>query len=203
MTERVVAVLVRPPTRSDSDLAAAMLEDVVDLVADTPQVGSALALVGGATDGGVAWPGTPMVAVATPTVAEALTATADLATDAVAVVVADVPDLPTLLLGKLFSALAGPPRRSVAVCPAEGGGLVAVATGVPGPPDWLAHCDVGFDDLDALSRLRDAAPRHDLAVGPGWHRVRSPADAAMLDRGLEGWDATRAVVDSRELDPGD
>jgi len=197
VTERVVAVLVRP-TGIDPELAAAMLEDVVDLVADTPQVAGALAVRPGAPPAAaeLAWPGTPVVEVAGVDAAAALVAVAGLATAAVAVVVADAPDLPTLLLGKFFSALAGPPRRTVAVCPAAAGGLVAVAVSLPGPPGWLEDSRIGFDDVEALSRLREVAPRGELALCPGWHRIRSAADVASLDPALEGWDATRALLAS-------
>jgi 2-phospho-L-lactate guanylyltransferase (CobY/MobA/RfbA family) len=197
VTDRVVAVVIPAPAdREDVELVVAMLEDVVDLVADTPEVTGALVEPPGcgARADAVAWPGTARVEVATdPTLAELLQRVRGLATSAVAVVVPDVPDLPTLLLGKLFSALAGPPRLELAICPADGGGLVAVAIPVDEPADWLAALDVHLDDVDALDRIRAAAPPRALAVGPGWHRTRSRADLDRLDPGLEGWDATRAL----------
>lgn len=194
-----MAVLVRPPAALPADLCAAMLSDVVDLVADTPQVDGALVVATGAESlaGEVAWPGTPVVNVsADPTVAEVLTAVSPLATAAVAVVVPDVPDLPTLLLGKLFSALAGPPRRSFAVCPASAGGLVAAAIGDSGVPAWLDR-GLRFDDAAGLATIKAAAPPRELTAGPGWRRIRSEADLASLDPGLEGWEATRAWSASR------
>lgn len=205
MTERVVAVLLRSPITERTDatasdwrkLSLAMIEDVVDLVAETPAVTPAVAVAPGARRlaEAVSWPEMPRVDLAEPiTVATAVDAAQVLATEAVAVVVADVPDLPTLLLGKLFSALAGPPRCPIAVCPAAAGGLVAAALAVGMVPDWLARLEVGFDDPDALEQLQRAAPTGQLVVGPGWHRVRSPADAAMLDPGLEGWERTRALL---------
>jgi hypothetical protein len=199
VSDRVVAVLVPAGAGGDlgADLAAALLEDVVDLVADTPEVTGALAVPPGARAQAdtVAWPQTPIVdAPPDAALVDLLRAVAGLATSAVAVVVADVPDLPTLLLGKLFSALAGPPRLELAVCPAEGGGLVAAAVPVGSLPSWLADLDVRLDDLDALERIRSAAPEGALAIGPGWHRIRARADLAKLDPGLEGWDATRALL---------
>jgi hypothetical protein len=194
MSDRVVAVLVRPTADLPAELGAAMLNDVVDLVADTPQVDPALVVVEGAGSlaDSVAWPGTPRVSVSSdPPLTELLEATAPLADAAVAVVVPDVPDLPTLLLGKLFSALAGPPRRALAVCPAQRGGLVAVAASVPGLPEWL-EAEMRLDDAGALHALQVAAPAGELTVGPGWRRVYSQADLASLDPGLEGWEATRA-----------
>jgi hypothetical protein len=194
MAERVVAVLVRPAADLPAGLGLAMLNDVVDLVADTPQVDPALVVAAGAERlaDSVAWPGTPKITVSSdPTLAEVLTAIATHADAAVAVVVPDVPDLPTLLLGKLFSALAGPPHRSIAVCPAAAGGLVAAAVPTSGLPDWL-DASLRLDDDEALRTLRDAAPPGALTVGPGWRRVRREADLASLDPGLEGWEATRA-----------
>lgn len=195
--DRVVAVLVTARCPVRPTLAAAMLEDVANLVADTPQVSAALAVEPGAQARAdeVAWPGTPRVAVPSGTgLATVLAALAPLANQAVAVVVADAPDLPSLLIGKLFSALAGPPAVELAVCPAEGGGLVAAASASSGPPAWLSEGGVGLDDADGLDRLRAAAPHRTLVVAPGWHRIRGEADLARLDRGLDGWDATRALV---------
>jgi hypothetical protein len=108
--------------------------------------------------------------------------------DEAAVVVGDVPDLPPLLLGKLFSALTSVP---IAVCPAEDGRLVAVAARLP-VPDWLVEAAVDIEQSEALAELRRAAPPRMLHVGAGWHRVSGPEQAAALDRGLEGWEATRA-----------
>jgi hypothetical protein len=203
--ERIVAVLVAAPPliiscvpeQPSEALVGAMLEDVVDLVADTPQVTGVLAAAPRVSElaASVAWPGMPIVDVdAAGSVAYQLGELGAFATSAVAVVVADVPDLPALLLGKLFSALAGPPALQLAVCPAEGGGLVAAAIPVGGPPDWLVGTGVQIDDFDALEVIQRAAPRGALAVGPGWHRIRSQDDLAQLDLGLEGWDATRALL---------
>lgn len=193
MTERVVTVLARPSATLPAGLSQAMLSDVVDLVADTAQVESVLAVVpgyGGAA--AVTWPGTRVVPVSgQPSVAEALQASGP--ATAVAVVVPDAPDLPPLLLGKLFSALSGPRGASLAICPAEGGGLVAAASPLP-LADWVAALAVGFDDADAVGTLRAVAPPGGLSIGPGWHRVRAVGDTARLDPGLEGWDATRAYL---------
>jgi 2-phospho-L-lactate guanylyltransferase (CobY/MobA/RfbA family) len=193
MTERVVAVFARPSPTLPTELSLAMLSDVVDLVADTPQVESALVVAEG-YDGAAAltWPGTRVVQVSSePTVAEALQAGGPAI--AVAVVVPDAPDLPTLLLGKLFSALTGRRGAALAICPAEGGGLVAAAAPVP-LAGWVAALAVGFDDTDAVEALEAAAPPGGLSIGPGWHRVREIGDTARLDPGLEGWDATRAYL---------
>ena len=103
--------------------------------------------------------------------------------DAAAVVAADVPDLPGLLLGKLFRALGG---HEVAVSRSSGGGLVALASRLP-VPDWFT---AGMADLSSEALTADSR----VAVGPGWHRLREPADVHRLDPGLEGWASTRALL---------
>jgi 2-phospho-L-lactate guanylyltransferase (CobY/MobA/RfbA family) len=196
MNKRVVAVLARPSRSLPPELAVALLTDVIDLVADTPEVDSALVVTEGyaVAAGEITWPGTEIVSVAAdPSVVDVLEAIRVTDAVAVAVVAADVPDLPTLLLGKLFSALAGPRGASVAVCPAAGGGLVAAAAMVP-LSGWLRRLTVHFDDLDAVETLRAAAPLTELSIGPGWRRVRELGDLGHLDPGLEGWDHTRAYL---------
>jgi glycosyltransferase A (GT-A) superfamily protein (DUF2064 family) len=175
-----------------------MLDDVYEAVAALAQVEPVLALVPGDQPDAeaVTWPGTRIVRVpASHDGAEVLAVLEALATppacEAVAVVTADAPDLPGLLIGKLFRGLGS---AEVAACPAEGGGLVALAARVPSPA-WLVEGCAGIDAPDALQRLAAAAPRRSaLAVAPGWHRVRSVADLGRLDRGLEGWDSTRALL---------
>ena len=144
----------------------------------------------------VTWPGAPVVdlpeAEAAP---NGLVAAFDGLTAAgyeqAVVVSGDAPDLPGLLVGKLFRALG---RAAVAVCPAQTGGLVAMAATLPLAP-WVAASAVDLDTPDALAALRAAAStRSAVGLGPGWHRVRSRADLAALDPGLEGWAATRALL---------
>jgi len=187
---RVVAVQAAPTA---DPLALAMLEDVVDLVEAMREVEAALALPAGAGDAirGVTWPGMPVVDVAAnPNVGEVLDALAAIGADEAGVVCPDAPDLPALLLGKLHSALTS---AEVAVCPADDGRLVALASRLP-VPDWLRASAATLDGEDVVRRLRAQAPRRALHVGPGWHRIKDAEDARRLDPGLEGWDATRAVL---------
>lgn len=172
-------------------LALAMLEDVVDLVADMTLMRACLVVPDGADDAvrAVVWPGMPVVGVPDRRLASTLAALAAAGAGEAAVVAPDVPDLPALLLGKLHSALTS---AEVAVCPAEDGRLVAVAARLP-LADWAAG-DLTLDDADALDRLRTAAPRRALHVGAGWHRVAGEAQARALDPGLEGWEHTRALL---------
>lgn len=194
MSERVVAVLLTANPDLPPDLASAMAEDVIDLVSEMPRVAAAVVVAGGGGSHAV-WPGTPVLA-APPgaNAAQVLDVAATAYPDrpvAVALVAGDAPDLPPLLIGKLFSPLGDAGAGQVAVCPAAGGGLVAIATQVP-VPAWLAASGVGLNDAAALDRLQDLAPPKTLVVGPGWHRIRCAQDVSMLDPGLDGWDATRA-----------
>ncbi|HEU0132606.1 MAG TPA: hypothetical protein VFQ85_16600 [Mycobacteriales bacterium] len=103
-----------------------------------------------------------------------------------AVVAADAPDLPGLLVGKLFGACED---RLAGVLPASDGRLVGLASRLP-PPDWLRAItlDCTLDDVHA------AAPAGAVVVGPGWHRLARPEDVARLDPRLDGWHATRALL---------
>jgi hypothetical protein len=189
VTRRLVAVAA---SNNDSSLALAMLEDVVDLVEEMREVEAVLALPVDAAESAraVTWPHMPVVTVDTRSVLAVLDAVEALGADEATVICADVPDLPALLLGKLHSALTG---AQVAACPDEVGGVVAVASVLP-VPAWLRDAAPALDDMDTLALLRAAAPPRTFVVGPGWHRIRSTADVARLDPGLEGWEATRALL---------
>ena len=191
MTRRLVAVLV-PSDVVAGSLAAAMLEDVVDLVVGMQQVEAAVvATAAGAESAHVAaWPGMAIL-TADGGVLPALDALERAGADVAALVTAEAPDLPPLLVGKLFSALTTMP---VAVCPARDGSLIALAATLPASA-WLAGIDM--DAPDALATLRAAAPSRGLHVGSGWHRVRGETDVHQLDAGLEGWESTRAWLSRR------
>jgi molybdopterin-guanine dinucleotide biosynthesis protein A len=201
VTVRMAAVLAVRPA---GELALAMLEDAYEVAAGLAGVTVVLALCPPDQPEveRLAWPDSHVIRIPDDTAAGGpgplalgvLAALTDLGADEGTVVAADAPDLPPLLLGKLYRALGS---ADVAVCPAEGGGLVALAVRLPVAP-WLAGADVGLDTADALERLAAAAPRRrNLGIGPGWHRVRMPEDLARLDPGLEGWDATRALLAGR------
>lgn len=194
--ERLVAVVVTPSiaeaTPPGVDAAAfltAVAEDTYELVAGLDFVSPVLVTsVPGMEE--IVWPGTPVVEI--PDLSgEALVraAFAALPYGGQAVLLSgDAPDLPPLLIGKLFRQLG---RARVAVCPAADGGAVAIAAHLP-YPDWAG---TGFDDHDPVKALRAAAPGpRTVATGPGWHRLRTPDDIARLDPGLEGWDNTRALL---------
>ncbi|HZG93445.1 MAG TPA: hypothetical protein VEZ46_01920 [Mycobacteriales bacterium] len=204
MSGRIAAALVRPggegaPPGVDPDaFARSLAEDTYEVLADLAECSAGVVACPpsyGGTATSLVWPGAPVLTVAdgaTDVVTGgAVRALAGLGFDEVAVVAGDTPDLPGLLVGKLFSALTG---AEVAACPAAGGGLVAIAVRVP-VPGWLAAAEAGLDTADAAERLSRAAPRPaQLAVVSGWHRLRTPADVASLDPGLEGWETTRALL---------
>jgi hypothetical protein len=207
VTVRLAAVLVRPgwgasaapPGVDREQFRLALAEDTYELVAGLELVEPVLALCPPdqppAED--LVWPGTPVVRVehGHSATGEVLRQLAQLGADQAAVIAADAPDLPPLLLAKLFRALGSAP---VAVCPAENGGLVALGARVPAP-DWVG--DIDLDDTDEIGRLVSAAPaRNAVRIGPGWRRLRRPTDIAALDLGLEGWDATRALLSARPRD---
>lgn len=208
MTERLAAVVAlahaaaaAPPGVDPVRWQRALVEDGYEVLAGLTGVTATLAVCpadhpdrAGLT--ALTWRGTPILAVpsgppAAVTLA-VLTGLADRGAEQGLVVAGDAPDLPPLLLGKLFRGLGS---ADVAVCPAESGGLVALAARLP-LAAWVLAAEVGLDTPDAHDRLARAAPsRRLLSVGPGWHRLRAPTDLSLLDPGLEGWEATRALLD--------
>jgi len=218
VSRRVAAVLARPvppsaapPGIDPARYAAALLEDTYEVLAGLAHCEAAVvACPPSYADAAraVVWPGTPVATVDDSAGAEpadsadaepahsavlvaAIEAVGALGADDVVLLAPDAPDLPGLMVGKLFSALTG---AQAAVCPAADGGLVAVGVRLP-VPDWLRIAGLDLDSLDAVERVQAAAPdRRAVVVTPGWHRMRRPADVARLDPGLEGWDATRGVL---------
>ncbi len=191
--ERFVAVLAgpavaTPPGADPAEFRLAVLEDTYEVVAGLEFVTPVLALTEpDEAAESITWPGTEVVRASG--LGALLAGLAALGADQAAVVAHDAPDLPPLLLGKLFRALGG---GDVAICPAKGGGLVALATHLPAP-SWLGEVDL--DTPDAPARLRAAAGRPGaVRSGPGWHRLRTAEDLPRLDPGLEGWDNTRILL---------
>jgi hypothetical protein len=195
VTRRVVIALLAPVSWAPpgTELArwrAALAEDVVDLVASLAAADAAIAVTAEdvALAEALAWPTMPVYVVGAPTFNEALNAAAADGFDQAAVLVADAPDLPGLLVGKLLQPLS---TRVAAVAPAEGGGLLGVAARLP-VPEWFPHLD---PDAAAPDDLRAAAPRRAMvAQAPGWHRLRGPDDLRRLDPALEGWPTTRLLL---------
>lgn len=195
---RYAAVLVRdrpapaPPGVDAGEFRLAVVEDTYEVVAGLERATAALVLSPPEQPGvaDLTWPGTPVLGVGTDDPATAaFAALAGRGAEQAALIADDAPDLPPLLIGKLFRPLG---HADIAVCPAENGGLVAVAARLP-LASWITGLDL--DASDAYERLHALAPaRRSIATGPGWHRLRTPADIARLDPGLEGWASTRALL---------
>ncbi|NJP96879.1 hypothetical protein HCN51_46930 [Nonomuraea sp. FMUSA5-5] len=192
---RIAAVLVRqhmaqaaPPGVDPDEFLEAMAEDTYEIVAGLELVTPVLVTSVPGLDE-IVWPGTEVITIGE---GEPLKdVLARLEGDQAAVVSADAPDLPPLLIGKLFRELG---RAEITVCPAEGGGAVAMACALPAPA-WAAP---DLDAYDVVKHLRAQAPGpRRVATTPGWHRLRTPQDVERLDPGLEGWDNTRALVTAR------
>ncbi|MFC6081468.1 hypothetical protein [Sphaerisporangium aureirubrum] len=192
---RLAAVLVTPdlgggapPGVDPGEFSRALAEDTYEIVAGLDLVEPVI--VGAGVEGlhDIAWPGTRVVELPHgATLAEVFAALRPYGEQAV-VISGDAPDLPPLLIGKLFRELG---RSALAVTPAEDGTAVAVAAHLP-YPDWAT---AGLDTPGVVARLRAEAPGPRMvATAPGWHRLRTPADLVRLDPGLEGWDNTRALL---------
>jgi hypothetical protein len=194
--DRLVAVLVTPsiakatpPGIDATEFLMAVAEDTYELVAGLDFVSPVLVTsVPGMEE--IVWPGTPVVEIpdlSGSALVEAAFAALPYGRQAV-LLSGDAPDLPPLLIGKLFRELG---RAQIAICPAAEGGAVAIAAHLP-YPGWAS---ADFDDLDPIKTLRASAPGSRMvAKGPGWHRLRAPDDIRLLDPGLEGWDNTRALL---------
>lgn len=186
MTERVAVVLLgaalaaaSPPGFDGAALAAAMAEDVLSVLGELDGIDEAIAFLdpaGAALARAIAWPGTVLVEAQSP--AGVLDRAAELGYRQAALVAADAPDLPALHLAKAFSAL---DSAVAAGAVAVNGGLVILASRLPAP------AELAFVDLD---RALPAGVRQTLP----WRRLRRPADLDLLDPGLEGWEATRALL---------
>ncbi|GAA0506876.1 hypothetical protein Ade02nite_51050 [Paractinoplanes deccanensis] len=196
MVKRLVAALLvpvawSPPGVELASWRAALAEDVVDLLARLAQAEAAIAATAADRELAeeIAWPGMRIYEVPTATYLPVLAAAAADGFDQAAVIAADAPDLPGMILGKLLRPLES---KAVAVAPGgPGNGLLGLATSLPAP-SWLAD-----HDLDAATAqiVRRAAPQPgDVSSTPEWRRLRGPAELASLDPALEGWENTRALL---------
>ena len=178
-----------PPGVDPHVWRAALAEDTVDLLATLAEVTCGVAAAD--ADQGLAeaivWPGMPVYTMSALTVGGILAAAAADGYEEAAVLAPDAPDLPAMLIGKLLRPLTS---RPLAVAPALTGGLLGLAARLPAP-QWLPDLDLNAD----AEAVKAAAPRPgQVAVVPGWHRLDGPDGLARLDPGLEGWEATRALL---------
>jgi hypothetical protein len=196
---RVAIVLARygasnaAPQGIDPDaFAAACLADSYEVVADLIGIRSGIA--GPASAGELLWPDALHLPadISVATLAHQLSGEAD----ELVVVPADVPDLPGLVLAKLFKVLH---RSDIGIAPERWGrGCAAIGISLP-MADWIP--DDAFDlDQNPFARLSAIAPRRSrCTLTPTWQRLRTPTDVARLDAGLEGWDETRALLAHHSL----
>jgi hypothetical protein len=201
---RVVVAVLAPPvwvpaTVEPSEWRTALAEDILDVLARLVEAEPAIA----ATDAdalSVGWPGLRRYQLARLDLMSLFRAVAADGFDQAVVIAGDAPDLPGMMIAKLLRPLT---TRPVAVAgahasPETEAGLLGVAARLPAPW-WLPAMEL--DQLTPQS-LRRLAPRPtDVAPAPAWHRMRGPYDLARLDPGLEGWDATRALL-SNSVDHG-
>jgi Guanylyl transferase CofC like len=196
---RVVIVLARydasgaaPNGIDPAAFAGACLLDSYEVVSDLFGVTSGIA--GPTSVGELLWPGALHLPadITIPAIARQLTGEAD----ELVVVPADVPDLPGLVLAKLFKVLH---RTDIAIAPERGGdGCAAIGVSLP-LAGWIP--DDAFDlDHNPVELLSTTAPRRSrYTIAPAWHRLRTSASVARLDPGLEGWEETRALLAGRSL----
>jgi hypothetical protein len=178
-----------PPGVDPQTWRSALAEDTVDLLATLAEVTPAVAVAD--TDAALAeaivWPGMPVYALPRPSLRAILAAATADGYQQAAIIAPDAPDLPAMLIGKLLRPLTS---RPLVVAPAITGGLLGLAAQLPAP-DWLPDLDLTAEP----GTVRAAAPRPGLvAVAPGWHRLDGPDGLSRLDPGLEGWEATRALL---------
>ncbi|MGI5178827.1 hypothetical protein ACQEVZ_21075 [Dactylosporangium sp. CA-152071] len=179
-----------PPGVDPSSWRAALAEDVVDLIAPLPLVQPAIAALPADLPlaSKIAWPSMPQYELPTLSIRAALSAAAADGHERAVVLMADAPDLPAMLIGKMIRPLS---TRTVAVAPAAGGGLLGLACRLP-VPSWLPDLDP--ETADVATARRPAPEPTMVAAAPGWHRLRNPDDLRHLDLALDGWDATRSLL---------
>ncbi len=196
---RLAVVLARhdaaagtPPGIDPAAFAAACLADTYEVVAGLTEVAAGIA--GPESVGDLLWPGDrswPADITVSDLAAEI---SGDM--DELVVVPADVPDLPALVLAKVFKALQ---RADIVLAPEHaGGGYVAIGLALP-LAAWIPPAGLDLDGT-STAKLEATAPRRNRwAMAPEWHRVRTPASVHQLDPGLEGWEQTRALLSGAPL----
>ena len=187
----LVPVVWHPPGVDPAAWRAALAEDVVDLLARLAQAEPAIAATPAdrALAEEIAWPGMRIYQVPTATALPVLRAATADGFEQAAVIAADAPDVPGMILGKLLRPLE---KKAVAAAPGgPGGGLLGVASHLPAP-GWLTDHDL--DTATPMSLRRTAPEPSAVESAPDWRRLRGPHDLATLDPALEGWDATRALL---------
>jgi hypothetical protein len=189
---RYEASSAAPEGIDPASFAAASLLDCYEVVADLIGVKSGIAGPPSAAD--MLWPGA--LHLPTDITVSAMADQLGGVADELVVLPADLPDLPGLVLAKLFKVLH---RTDIAIAPERAGaGCAAIGVSLP-LAEWIP--DDAFDlDHNPYPRLSTIAPRRSrCTLAPAWHRLRPPTDVSRLDPGLEGWEETRALLEGRAL----
>lgn len=183
-----------PPGVDGAAFADSCLADTYEVLADL--VGISSGIVGPPALEELLWPG-GLLLPDLPILEIAARVSADF--DELVVVPADLPDLPGLVLAKIYKVLH---RVDVAVSPERGGsGCAAIGLSLP-MAGWLPDLDLDEDPFDRLQNLAPAAGaggRSRCVRTPDWHRLRTPEAVHRLDPGLEGWEETRALLSGHRL----
>jgi hypothetical protein len=199
---RLAVVLARhdarlgaPPGIDPATFAAACLADSYEVVAGLTDVQSGIA--GPAEIRDLLWPGDRWWPANLGVSDLAMDVAGDI--DKLVVIPADVPDLPALVLAKVFRALQ---RTDLVIAPERrSSGCVAIGVSIP-LAAWIpADLDL---DSNPIARLQEAAPRRNrYTMAPAWHRMRTQTAVERLDPGLEGWEETRALLSGLPLGTSD
>ncbi|PZS35883.1 MAG: hypothetical protein DLM59_02115, partial [Pseudonocardiales bacterium] len=142
-----------PPGIDGAAYAAALFEDVAEVLQGLAGVDTLVGCAPGESGNvrSLLWPGVGIVEMVGPSVRAVVGIAQERGYDHAAAVAADAPDLPTLVLAKVFQALT---RSPVVVAPADPEGAVAMGVTLPAP-SWLPPVDL--DDPQVADRLRAAA----------------------------------------------
>jgi len=197
VTRRVAIAVLAPPRWCPPGIdpvawRLALAEDVLDVLGLMAEVDPALAVLDGDDPGELGWPGLRRYVLSSLDLRAVLAAAAGDGYDQAALVPADAPDLPGIMIAKLLRPLTS---RPVAAAGATGSdSLIGLGSVLPAPV-WLPAA--GLDQVTPQSLRRLAPQVTDVAPANGWHRLLGPDDLARLDLRLEGWEATRALLAGR------
>lgn len=180
---------VAPPGIDPVAFTSACLADTYEVLAGLAEVQAGVVGLPDAAATELLWPGDRALPPGSPyELAIALDGPGADGVDELVLVAGDAPDLPALVIAKMFRALR---RADVCVAPDRTlPGCVALGVRLPWPA-WLPS-RMGLED--PLATDLDPPTRAALAVTPDWHRLRTPEAVHRLDPGLEGWEETRLLL---------
>lgn len=180
---------VAPPGIDPVVFTHACLADTYEVLAGLAEVQAGVAGLPDEAATELLWPGDRALPPGSPyELATSLDCAGVDGVEELVLVAGDAPDLPALVVAKMFRALR---RADVCVAPDRTlPGCVALGVRLPWPA-WLPT-EVGL--ADPLATALDPPVRAALAVTPDWHRLRTPEAVHRLDPGLEGWEETRLLL---------